>query len=169
MPLHLSSPRQRIAGLAASLLLTLALFTPPTARAEGSRELAAQGGNRAHLEWRPAALLGGIPRRTVVQVYAEAGETIDLGSSAAGRAAGTIDYRGPGGASGSCGAAGRINDRIEESNGPEPVTGTGYTPCTVSVAAGQSGVWEIDFVSPVPTSTANPAAAGVRLLVSARH
>jgi len=153
------TPR-RIAGVAAGLLLALlaGLLPAPAARAEGSRDLTAQGGHRAYLEWRPASLLGGIPRRTVVKVYAEAGETIDLGSSAAGLGAGTIDIRSPDGASGSCGSAGLIGNRTEEANGPEPVVGTGYIPCTVAVAAGQTGVWEIDFVSPTPASTTNPPA-----------
>ena len=93
-----------------------------------------------------------------MKVYAEAGETIDLGSSAAGVGSGTINYRRPDGTSGTCGVTGRINNRSEEALGPEPVTGTGYTPCTVLVGAGQSGVWEIDFVSPAPANTANPPA-----------
>ena len=159
-PLHLASRATRAAGVAVGLFLALiaAVFVAPAAHAEGSRDLTAQGGNRAYLEWRPSGLLGGIPRRTEMKVYAEAGETIDLGSSAAGLGAGTINYRRPDGTSGTCAAAGRINNRSEEALGPEPVTGTGYTPCTVAVSAGQSGVWEIDLVSPAPANTANPPA-----------
>jgi hypothetical protein len=94
----------RAARLAASLVITLlgllcgALFAPEPARAEGSRDLYptnatcapnSQGGScRANLEWRTSNYgpVGGtqIQRRTVLEVYAQAGEVLLTGSSAVG-------------------------------------------------------------------------------------
>ncbi len=136
-------------AIAGSLSLASVAF------AEGSKELTASGGYRPYIDWR-SDFSSGIPRQTTVKVYAKAGETINLASSAAGLSAGsgTINYRNPSGTAASCGATGNIANRAQEIAG----SGTGYTPCTVTVTAATEGIWEIDFISPNPTGTVNPTA-----------
>ncbi|MEQ9355006.1 hypothetical protein [Coleofasciculus chthonoplastes] len=130
------------------------LFTPPV-QAEGSRELTSSGGFRPFLDYRNDSLeTGPILRRTVIQVYAQAGETLYLGSSAVGIGQGTIDFTNPSGASDSCDDRGKIENRAEEEIGPNSLFSGGYSPCTVDVD--QTGVWQINFVSPDPASTVNP-------------
>jgi len=85
-----------------------------------------------------------------MKVYVNVGETINVGSSAQGIGAGTINLRAPDGStytSGNSSTVGLIANRTQEVAGPLPNIG-GYTPFTKSVLAGQAGVWEIDFVSP---------------------
>ena len=127
----------------------------PAALAEGSNDLVSSGGDRPYLEFR-TDINGGIPRRTIIKVYANAGETIDLGSSAVGRGGGRINYRDPNGNAGSCGTTGLIANRAEEVAGPGDGTGGTFVPCKVTVSAGQNGIWEVDFVSPDVNSAANP-------------
>lgn len=135
-------------------------FTAPIARGEGSIDLIENGGNRPLLEFREtggSAVLWGLPFKTVMKVYAEEGETINLGSSAVGLGSGIIRYRSPNDTqSGNCGANGLIADSNAEAAGPRAVLGVGpgFDPCIVTVGAGEAGVWEIDFVSPNPGSTA---------------
>ncbi|QIZ70487.1 DUF11 domain-containing protein [Oxynema aestuarii] len=151
------------------LPLALLLFGALPAHAEGSRELTANGGDRPFLEFRqPTLTFAGIPFRTTIQVFVQAGETIDLGSSAIGIGPfGDIILRPPNGGSLSClndlGGNGFIADRDAENAGPfNAVTNTNadaFTPCTVSAAqttAGGTGVWEVDFVSPDPSGGGPP-------------
>jgi hypothetical protein len=69
------------------------LATP--ARSEGSRDMypASYTGSRANLEW-TTKLYGGppqtIPRRSLLKVYAQAGETILVGASSIGVGQGDI-------------------------------------------------------------------------------
>ncbi|MBD1894608.1 DUF11 domain-containing protein [Coleofasciculus sp. FACHB-129] len=132
------------------------------AYAEGSRELTNNPGNRPFLEYRNANFeTTDIPRRTRIRVYANAGETIYLGSSAVGVGDGEIQYRPPNSnAFTSCGAGiGKIENRAQEEAGPLPVNPQGYSPCTITAAQTSSagdGIWEIDFVSPDPQSDNNP-------------
>ena len=140
---------------AITMLSCIAGPRTPVALAEGSNDLVSSGGNRPYLEFRTDTN-GGIPRRTIIKTYAQQGETIDLGSSAVGIGGGTINYRDPNGVSGSCGAAGLIADRAQEAAGPGDGSGGTFVPCTVAVAVGQSGIWEIDFVSPNVNSGGNP-------------
>lgn len=123
-----------------------------SAHAEGSQDLINSGGNRAFLEYR-TDFNAGIRRRTTIKVYANVGETINLGSSAKDIGSGVITYRNPSNVAATCaaGAAGVISNVTQEQAGPLPNAG-GYTPCIVTVPAGQAGIWEIDFVSPVPTN-----------------
>ncbi|MBW4654811.1 MAG: DUF11 domain-containing protein [Kaiparowitsia implicata GSE-PSE-MK54-09C] len=125
----------------------------PAARAEGSRDLTDNPGSRPYLEFRNDQT-SGILRRTVIQVFAQPGETINLGSSATGVTGITdIAFRRPDGSSGTCGpGVGNIPDRAAELAGP----GIGYTPCSIEVEAGQGGIWEIDFQSPNPNSNQDP-------------
>lgn len=65
---------------------------------------------------------GSILRQTVIQVFAQAGETLYLGSSAVGIGSGAIEYTRPDGTMGTCGGEGRINNRAEEVVGPAPLS-----------------------------------------------
>lgn len=127
----------------------------PAALAEGSNDLVSSGGDRPYLEFR-TAINGNIPRKTIIKVYARAGETIDLGSSAVGIGNGQINYRDPSGAAGTCGTTGLIANRAEEAAGPGNGSGGTFVPCQVMVSAGQEGIWEIDFVSPLEGNGSNP-------------
>jgi len=133
-------------GLGISLLAPLPLTAP--AQAEGSRDLSNSGGYRPYIEYRTASA-GDVQRKTIIKVYAEAGETINLGSSAVNVGNGIINYTKPNGSTGNCGSVGKINNRSEEVN-------QSFTPCVVTVGAGETGVWEIDFVSPDQGSRTNP-------------
>ena len=118
--------------------------------AEGSKEIAAHGGYRAYLF---SSTFGDssfpFPTMGTMKVYAKAGETIYVGSSAQGFDAGTINFRAPDGTtytSGTSTTVGLIANHSQELAGPLPNAG-GYTPYKIKVAAAQEGVWEIDFVS----------------------
>jgi len=138
---------KKLLGSFLLVVAALGCWSQP-AEAEGSRELTGSGGDRPYLEYRNDKSAG-IDRRTTIYVYANSGETINLGSSAAGIGSGTINYRRPNGTTGTCGTAGLIANRNEEVNGT-------FTPCPVTVASGQSGIWRIEFISPDPTSTTDP-------------
>ncbi len=118
--------------------------------AEGSKEINSNGGYRVFLF---SSLAGNssfpFPTLGTMKVYVKAGEIINVGSSAQGMGAGTINLRAPGGAtytSGNSATIGLINNRSQELAGPLPNAG-GYTPYTVQVQPGQEGIWEIDFIS----------------------
>ena len=123
-------------------------------RAEGSRDLVRNGGNRPFTEWRTDTT-GGIKRRTLLNVYAKAGETIYLGSSAVGVNLGNIVLWNPGAnvdvaAPGlNCKTAqpgaGVLNTRAKELVGPLPSIG-GYTPCIFTPTT--AGVYQVAFYGP---------------------
>jgi uncharacterized repeat protein (TIGR01451 family) len=141
-----------------SAALAPATLPTPAAYAEGSRDLISRGGFRPFLEFRNDSA-GGVLRRTTIKVYAKPGETLNLGSSAngvGGADGGRISYRDPQGATNNCPTSvGVISTIAQEVAGPLPNPG-GYTPCTITVGAAQEGVWEVDFVSPDPSSRADP-------------
>ncbi|NJL01606.1 MAG: DUF11 domain-containing protein [Spirulinaceae cyanobacterium SM2_1_0] len=147
-------------GIRLGFALLLLGWLPAIARAEGSRELVSNGGDRPYLEFRNDSAAG-VPRRSPIRVFAREGEELNLASSAAGIGGGTINYRAPNGTTGTCGSDGLIPDRAAEIAG----SGIGYTPCIVPVGLGQEGVWEIEFVSPNPStisgSDANPPTTAV--------
>jgi gliding motility-associated-like protein/uncharacterized repeat protein (TIGR01451 family) len=127
-------------------------FLAPTAAlfAEGSKELAANGGYRAFL-FSSTTGNSSYPFPTVgtMKVYVKVGETINLGSSVQGMGAGTINLRAPDGTtytSGNSATVGLIANRSQEFAGPLPNAG-GYTPFTIKAKAGEEGIWEIDFIS----------------------
>ncbi len=132
------------------------LFFTPLVFAEGSKELSSNGGQRAFLfssttgtNVAPYPTLA-FPTLGTMKVYVNVGETIYLGSSAQGVGGGRMNLRAPDGSTYTSGASttiGRISNRTQESAGPLP-NASGYTPYTRLVAAGQAGVWEIDFISP---------------------
>jgi len=138
-------------GLLLAFILFFILCGVPECFAEGSKELTANGGNRAYLYSSNTANASyPYPTLGTVKVYAKVGETIYIGSSAQGIGAGTINLRGPDGStytSGSSATVGLIANRAQEIAGPLPNSG-GYTPYTITVGAGQTGVWEVDFISP---------------------
>jgi len=127
-------------------------------RAEGSKELCANGGYRPWLMYRNDTSDGSpITNRTVINVYARTNETINLGSSV--RTASKIIWYAPNGVIGTnaiTGGVGIISNRTQEVAGPLPNIG-GYNPRTITVSAAQTGVWEIHFISPDPTSGDNPS------------
>jgi uncharacterized repeat protein (TIGR01451 family) len=150
---------RRYSWLASRLFLALCACSVSirAAQAEGSRELTASGGDRPFLDYRTDMTdTGSVLRQTVIQVFAQAGEILYLGSSAVGVGSGAIEYTRPDGTTGTCGGEGRINNRAEEEVGPDPLfpNQDGYAPCVVPV--GQTGIWQIDFVSPEPSSNVNP-------------
>ncbi len=146
---------QKIFRLLGAILTTSWLLSGIVpAQAEGSKELTSSGGRRAYLTYATSGTYFGVLERTTIYVYANTGENINLGSSAHGVNNGRIQYTKPSGSIGTCDTStnsGRIVDRTQELNGPFPLAG-GYTPCTVNVGIGESGIWTIDFVSPSPGS-----------------
>ncbi|HBB32139.1 MAG TPA: hypothetical protein DDZ80_19920 [Cyanobacteria bacterium UBA8803] len=153
--------------LISSLALLMGLGAAQIARAEGSVDLIRNGGDRPFLDYRIGNInndrfgTGGIPRRTTIKVYARAGETIDLASSAHGQGQGTIRYTPPNSnLPTSCpppiannNFAGVIPNRSAEVAGSR----IGYNPCQVTVGADQEGIWDIEFVSPNSSSITDPA------------
>ena len=128
------------------------------ASAEGSIDLVENFGYRPYTEWLPSSSLAGIPRATLLKVYVQAGETINLGSSVHTSFDGKdIVYRTPSGTPGFCDVLstgfGFIDTYAKESNGPFPAA-DGYTPC--QIVATETGVYEVEFHGPSGTSTANP-------------
>jgi uncharacterized repeat protein (TIGR01451 family) len=145
-------------GISLLAVMILMLWQTATTHAEGSKELTdpADGGYRPYLLYDAIGTVGGVPNISIIKVYAEDGEVLNLGSSANGKGAGVINYRSPGGVAGTCpvtGVIGRILSRVQENAGPLPAP-DGYTPCVVDV--NQTGVWEVTFISPNPVAgTAN--------------
>ncbi|NJM77139.1 MAG: isopeptide-forming domain-containing fimbrial protein [Acaryochloridaceae cyanobacterium RU_4_10] len=140
-----------------TLTTGLLLTSLSPVRAEGSKELTTSGGYRPFISWTNSGLFAGVLARTTIFVYAQAGETINLGSSAQNIGSGKINYTKPNGTTGSCALSntvGRIANRTQELAGPFPLSG-GYTPCTVNVGATETGIWQVDFVSPDPTAAPN--------------
>src|SRR5689334_7370954 len=83
------------------LLLCIAILPiAQSVSAEGSSNLN-QSGDRPYLDYRadtnPNGKSAGILRQTVIKVFAKAGETINLGSSAMNIGQGNILFRGPNG------------------------------------------------------------------------
>ncbi|QKJ32012.1 gliding motility-associated C-terminal domain-containing protein [Mucilaginibacter mali] len=140
------------------ILLVLAL-KPQSGTAEGSKELNANGGNRAFLVSTSSVDdTNPFPTRGTVKVYVKENETLNVGSSAQGD--GTINLRAPNGAtytSGNSATIGFIKDRAQEKAGPLPNI-NGYTPYTHVVSKDEVGVWEVDFI---PKSNSNESPKSV--------
>jgi uncharacterized repeat protein (TIGR01451 family) len=171
------------------VVLTLFWVNAGLARAEGSAQLypanatctanSAGGSCRANIEWRTDAYgpASGaqVRRRSYFQVYAQAGEVLEMGSSAVGVGAGDVLVFDPGvvtdtnaqplptistgvsgfrcsdqrTASGNA-AQGVIASRAEELSGPQSADGTGnlagYVPCTY--VAPTTGIYGVVFYGP---------------------
>jgi hypothetical protein len=171
--------RHRKTCLALFLLICGALLAVPnTALGEGSRTLYPRDStpdiSRANLEWRTDSYGGEnfLSRRTLLKVYANAGEYILLGSSAVGVESGNILVYNPNLVEGeigretippqpsfSCEAQrsepgavtdqGRIASREEEVIGPNTIdnpSGFGYNPCFYQAPV--SGIYDVVFYGP---------------------
>ena len=164
--------------LAASLtILSSILGLASSAHAEGSKDLYSSGtGSRANIEWRVpnGGLLYGakLIRRSLFKVYAKAGETILLGSSAVGvsrgATTGDILIYTPGQVSGPIGqetvpippapaifscnttqvGKGVIDSRAKELVGPTTSLSPalGYDPCIYTVPS--TGIYDVVFTGP---------------------
>jgi gliding motility-associated-like protein/uncharacterized repeat protein (TIGR01451 family) len=133
------------------LFFAVILFATRGVFAEGSKELNSNGGNRAYLVSGLTATNNfKFPTNGTMKVYVKAGEVINVGSSAQGLGAGTINLRSPNGGatytSGTSTTVGLIANRGQEFAGPLPAVG-GYTPYTHTVLTTEEGIWEIDFIS----------------------
>lgn len=158
-PSHLS---RTVAGLALLLWAIGASIQP--AQAEGSRELVGNGGFRPYTEWR-IDKTGKIVRRTLLKVYAKAGEVVNLGSSAVGIVGSSgstvgnavlfapsdnvdtstplVDCQAKQAIEGL--AYGLLNTRAQEVAGPAP-SGGGYLPCTFTPTV--DGIYQVAFYGP---------------------
>ncbi len=104
-------------------------------------------------------------------VYARAGEKIHVGSSAQGlvkEQTGTINLYAPNSGqvftSGNSTTAGRINSRVEELAGPKSASNpNGYTSYSITVPAGQEGVWVVEFVSPSNAASGNTTQTNINM------
>jgi fimbrial isopeptide formation D2 family protein/uncharacterized repeat protein (TIGR01451 family) len=133
----------------------IALVLSQPAIAEGSRELVKNGGNRPFTEWRTGST-GGILRRTVLKVYANAGETIHLGSSAIGVGSGNILLFAQGDNVDSatpklnCGTAtplkGKMTTRAQELAGPLAIAAGGYDSCQFTSTTAET--YQVVFYGP---------------------
>ena len=88
---RLSRPLWLRVGL--GLVMTVGAFALvglPSVRGDGSANLEANSGKRALTEWRTSLYGNLLPRRTLLKVYAKAGEEIALGSSGVGVGSGDI-------------------------------------------------------------------------------
>ena len=149
------------------LLFSLFFVNTTPSLAEGTRELTTNGGKRALTEWRTGTTVTFI-RRTLLEVYAIAGESLYLGSSGVGvlpAAGGSIVLAdivvwNPGtipdkqaaslpAPSFSCKTSqpgkGKMTTRAQELAGPLPNAG-GYDPCVFTAAV--SGVYYVGFYGP---------------------
>ncbi len=152
----LASAMHRFGRVGSSTIALPILLYTPYAQAEGSRDLISNNGYRPYLEYSNLSA-GAILRRSIIKVYVEPGETLELASSAVGINNGVINYRRPNGTSGTCDTAGLISSRSQEINRT-------YIPCTVAINNGEGGIWEINFVSPDEQASpgTNPTARTVR-------
>jgi uncharacterized repeat protein (TIGR01451 family) len=149
--------------VALSLPLVIGIFAIvglPRVLGEGSVNLEANGGKRALTEWRTSLYGNLLPRRTLFNVYAQAGEEIALGSSGVGVGTGDIVVWTPGQITApltvalpapafTCSSAqpgtGALTTRAQEVAGPLPAAG-GYTPCIYTAAA--TGVYNVAIYGP---------------------
>ncbi len=139
-----------------SIAILSSTYRLAPAVAEGSKELVANGGNRPYTEWRTNTTAG-IVRRTILKVYANKNEVINLGSSAVGVVAGNIklfssnanvDTSTP---LRDCKLDqplnGVLNTTAKESAGPLSTANVnGYTPCTY--IAPSNGIYQVIFYGP---------------------
>ena len=161
---------RRAIATSALIFLFLAWGTGE-ASAAGSQNLWPNGaaGSRANTEWRTSSYGGGLLlRRTLLKAFLNAGEVLDLGSSAIGQGSSDIIVWNPGLVTGpigtenvsaapsfSCnvqrtGVQGQITSRAQELAGPDtiPAGGVagGYFPC--HYAAPSTGIYNIAFTGP---------------------
>jgi uncharacterized repeat protein (TIGR01451 family) len=124
------------------------------AKAEGSKELVANGGSRPHTEWRTDTTAS-IKRRTLLKVYANQNEVINLGSSAVNVGSGNIRLFSSSAnvdtdsplldCKNTQSGKGILDTRAKELAGSAPASG-GYEPCVYSVPA--TGFYQVIFYGP---------------------
>ncbi|MBV6626025.1 MAG: isopeptide-forming domain-containing fimbrial protein [Rivularia sp. (in: Bacteria)] len=138
-------------NLCSSLFTTTFLlsFLAIPAKAEGSKDLVENGGDRPYTEW-STATSAGIERKTRLKVFVKSGETINLGSSVDNSFDNKdIVLRSPSGIEQICdvliSGEGFIDTVAKETAGPLPNVG-GYTPCTFT--ATETGIYEVEFHAP---------------------
>ena len=137
---YLMNRKSKLARLLAMAVLVL-LGT--TLWAEGSRDFVNYPGYRLFLDNR---------NQQQLKVYAAEGETINVGASHLGIADGFIKVYRPDGLlavtfDGANGDTAIIYDHVQELAGP--IGGAGYTPGTITVPAGQGGIWTVQIAFPV--------------------
>lgn len=146
--------RKTLLGSLVLLVSILGCWTQPV-QAEGSRELVENGGHRPYTEWRTNRT-GGILRRTLLKVYARAGEVVNIGSSAVGVGTGgnalifapgaNVDTATP---LINCRTQqpgkGFLSTRAQEVAGPLPASG-GYDPCVFTPTS--DGIYQVVFYGP---------------------
>ena len=162
----------RVAVGLALVVGAFSLVGLPDVLGEGSANLEANGGRRALTEWRTSLYGNLLPRRTLFQVYAKAGEEIALGSSGVGVGTGDIVVWTPGqitapltvalpapafACSVSQPGTGALTTPAQEAAGPLPASG-GYTPCLYTPAA--TGVYDVAFYGPAGGSSDVDGTAG---------
>lgn len=134
------------------LLLVGLFFWTNTVLGEGSKDLYPKDvkGNRAFLVSQPFER-SVFSNQASHYAYAKEGETIAVASSAQNIGQGRIILTAPDGKiyhtkSDNIGQIGSLNGSTRAAELAGPVIG--YTPYQVSVGAGQSGIWRIEFTSP---------------------
>jgi uncharacterized repeat protein (TIGR01451 family) len=150
----------KVKGFVISTLLwgggiaTTQLITAQPSQAEGSKEITTD--SSGYRPWFNSQAGGsnylGINQQLVANVYVQAGEIVNVGSSGIGLNGATIILKAPNGTTYTANGAtgGIINNRAEELAGPFlPVTNTtGYTPYSRTALPGEAGIWQITFISP---------------------
>ncbi len=155
------------------LLCLAAACAAPSAFASGSRDLFPASDEtkfqaaRANLEWRTDTYGNLLLRRTLLHVYATAGQYILVGSSAVGVGSGNILIFNPGRVMGAVGSEtipatadfqassqsgkGQITSRAQELAGPQSADGTGNTSgyAPAYYVAPQTGIYSVVFYGPL--------------------
>jgi uncharacterized repeat protein (TIGR01451 family) len=161
--------------VAVSIPLVIGMFAIvglPDVLGDGSVNLEANGGKRALTEWRTSLYGNLLPRRTLFNVYAQAGEELALGSSGVGVGSGDIVVWTPSQITApltvalpapafTCSVAqpgaGALTTRAQEVAGPLPAAG-GYTPCIYTPAV--TGIYNVAFYGPAGGSSDADGTAG---------
>lgn len=142
--------------------LILVILNSTIVKAEGSRDLYPVNaiGNRAFLMSMvcPSCAYNPFPTIGRQFVYAKEGETIYTGSSVANTANRIKIYSPSGKLYSSTSTTGLIDDRAKELAGPNitGLTTNGYTPFSILVSTGETGIWVVEFYSK-GTSSAQPS------------
>jgi hypothetical protein len=169
--LPINSLMKQIKAFFVHLSILFTLFVPINSFADGSKDMypsAATGKRAFMLSSTVDAAFNPFATQGTTKVYAKVGETIYVGSSAA-NLAGRITLTRPNSSTqivlGSTAVlspatditnkVGLIENRAQELAGPKTASNpTGYVPLKYVVAAGEEGIWTINFISP-GTGTGN--------------
>ncbi len=139
-------------------VLGSALLNPSLAA--GSKDLNGSGPTdyRAYLETGyNGGQTSGVPRKTLLYAFVNAGENLALGSSGQGLGTASINIKNQSGttlASFTGTGCGVISTRAQEVAGPAVITAGGYPGCTYTPTS--SGIYQIEFIAPNNASNGNP-------------